>query len=278
MRFFRPIGDLKGWKRFGFEVAIIVIGLGITLIAQDLISNANRARATREAIDAVEVDLVQLYLHSSERLAVEPCRREQVRALADRIERSNGYWTAEIPESINRNADTLVLPRVLRSPRRPWSDATWRALLASDAAIDMDRQRFIQISAAFSSAQSFRERQDAAFDLAGELSHLAISGPFDAAQRREAYATLSRLASMEGIMTIHAQQARDAIMALDFQNEQRFVRFTAATQQGDVADFIANTVATYGTCVDTTQFQPFIDDLNATTGMNVTLPLQSAAP
>ena len=101
MRFFRPIGDLKGWKRFGFEVAIIVIGLGITLIAQDLISNANRARATREAIDAVEVDLVQLYLHSSERLAVEPCRREQVRALADRIERSNGYWTAELPESIN---------------------------------------------------------------------------------------------------------------------------------------------------------------------------------
>ena len=132
MRFFRQIGDLNGWKRFGFEVAIIIVGLGITLIAQDLISNANRARATREAIDAVEVELVMLYLHSSERLAVEPCRREQIRALADRIERSNGYWTAEIPESINRNTEHMVLPRVLRSPRRPWSDATWRALLASE--------------------------------------------------------------------------------------------------------------------------------------------------
>ena len=277
MRFFRPIGDLKGWKRFGFEVAIIVIGLGITLIAQDLISNANRARATREAIDAVEVDLVQLYLHSSERLAVEPCRREQVRALADRIERSDGYWTAEIPESINRNAEDMVLPRVLRSPRRPWSDATWRALLASDAAIDMDRQRFIQISAVFVATEGFRERQDAAFDLAGELSHLAISGPFDAAQRREAYATLSRLASMEGIMTVHARQAREAIMAFDFHNERRFVRFTSSAD-GGIADFIANTVATYGACVDTTQFQPFIDDLNATTGMNVTLPPPSTTP
>ena len=277
MRFFRPIGDLKGWKRFGFEVAIIVIGLGITLVAQDLIANANRARDTREAIDAVEVDLVMLYLHASERLAVEPCRREQFRTLADRLERSNGYWTAEIPESINRNVEHMVLPRVLRSPRRPWSDATWRSLLASDAAIDMDRQRFNQISAVFVATEGFRERQDAAFDLAGELSHLSISGPFDAAQRREAYAKLSRLATMEGIMTVHARQAREAIMAFDFQNERRFFRFTSSTD-GDIADFITSTVATYGACVDTTQFQPFIDDLNATTGMNVTLPPPSAAP
>lgn len=277
MRFFRQIGDLKGWKRFGFEVAIIVVGLGLTLIAQDLISNANRARATREAIDAVEVDMVTLYLHASERLAVEPCRREQFRALAERIERSNGYWTAEIPESINQNAEDMVLPRVLRSPRRPWSDATWRALLASDAAIDMDRRRFIQISAVFVATEGFRERQDAAFDLAGELSHLAISGPFDAAQRREAYAKLSRLASMEGIMTIHARQARAAIMAFDFQNKRRFVRFTSS-RDGGIADFVANTVATYGACVDTTQFQPFIDDLNATTGMHVTLPAPGVAP
>lgn len=277
MRFFRPIGDLQGWKRFGFEVAIIVIGLGITLIAQDLISNANRARATREAIDAVEVDMVMLYLHASERLAVEPCRREQFRALADRLERSDGYWTAEIPESINRNAEQFVLPRVLRSPLRRWSDATWRALLASDAAIEMDRQRFNQISAVFVATEGVRQRQDAAFDLAGELSHLSISGPFDAAQRREAYATLSRLDSTEGIMTVHARQAREAIMAFDFHNERRFFRFTSSTEW-DVADYIANTVATYGACVDTTQFQPFIDDLNATTGMNVTLPPPSVAP
>ncbi|ANP44939.1 hypothetical protein [Candidatus Viadribacter manganicus] len=277
MRFFRQIGDLKGWKRFGFEVAIIVIGLSITLIAQELITSANRARATREAIDAVEVDMVMLYLHASERLAVEPCRRERFRALADRLQRSDGYWAAEIPESINRNSEHMVLPRVLRSPRRPWSDATWRSLLAGDAAIDMDRQRFIQISAVFVATEGFRERQDAAFDLAGELSHLSMSGPFDAAQRREAYATLSRLASMEGIMTVHARQAREAIMAFDFQNERRFFRFTSSTD-GDIADFIANTVATYGACVDTTQFQPFIDDLNATTGMNVTLPRSGSTP
>lgn len=276
MRFFRQIGDLKGWKRFGFEVAIIVIGLSITLIAQELITNANRARATREAIDAMEVDLVMLYFFSSERLAIEPCRREQVRALADRIQNSNGFWTADIPESINLNADTMVLPRVLRTPHRPWSDATWRALLASDAAINMDRQRFTHLSSVFASAQMFRDRQVAAFDLSGELSHLTISGPFDATQRRDTYAAFSRLASMEGIMTVHARQVREALTQIEFNNEQRFVRFTSG--EVDLAEFIAKDVEIYGACVDTTQFQPFIDDLNATTGMNVTLPPRSVAP
>lgn len=269
MRFFRKIGDLTGWKRFGFEVAIIVIGLSITLIAQELISNANRARATREAIDAVEVDLVMLYLHSSERLAVEPCRREQVRSLGERLQNSNGYWTADIPASINRSADTMVLPRVLRTPHRPWSDAAWRAMLVSDAAMNMDRQRFTHISSIFSSAQMFRDRQVAAFDLSGELSHLAMSGPLDAAQRREAYAALSRLASMEGIMTVHARQVHEALGQIEFENDQRFIRFTSGDV--DLAAFIANDVAIYGTCVDLTQFQPFIDDLNATTGMNFRL-------
>ena len=55
MRFFRRIGELKGWKRFGFEVGIIAIVLSITLIAQELIPNASRARETRQAVDAVEV-------------------------------------------------------------------------------------------------------------------------------------------------------------------------------------------------------------------------------
>ncbi len=276
MRCFRPIGDLKGWRRFGFEVGIIVIGLGITLIAQDLISNATRARETREAIDAVEVDLVMLYLHSSERLAVEPCRREQVRALSERLRNSDGYWTADIPESINLRADTMVLPRVLRTPHRPWSDATWRAMLTSDAAIDMDRQRFTHISSIFSSAQMFRDRQVAAFDLSGELSHLSMSGPLDAAQRRDAFAALNRLASMEGIMTVHARQVHEALTQIEFENDQRFIRFTSGDV--DLAGFIANDVEIYGACVDTTQFQPFIDDLNATTGMNFTLAYPSATP
>ena len=87
MRFFRQLGDLKGWKRFGFEVAIIVFGLSITLIvfglsitliAQELITKADRARATLQATNAVKAERMASYATASERLAVEPCRREQL--------------------------------------------------------------------------------------------------------------------------------------------------------------------------------------------------------
>jgi len=77
-------------------------------------------------------------------------------------------------------------------------------------------------------------------------------------------------------MTVHARQVHEALTQIEFENEQRFIRFTSGDV--DLADFIARDVETYGACVDTTQFQPFIDDLNATTGMNFTLPPPSVAP
>lgn len=265
MRFYRRFGDLKGWQRFGFEVAIIVIGLSITFVVQEFISSAARERQTRQAMDAVEAEMVSAYAYASERLAIEPCRREQILALAARIQNASGEWTAEVPEGLNRSSEEMVLPRVVRTPFRPWTDAAWSALLDNDAAIDLDRTRFESLSAMYRGTQMLRTKQEEALRLAGRLSHLAISGPFDAAQRREAYELLGEFAVIEGAMTIHARQVHNMIQGFRFENDLRFAGFVDG---GDSAlkAFIEGPVATYGDCVDTTQFQPFIDDLNATAG------------
>lgn len=76
-------------------------------------------------------------------------------------------------------------------------------------------------------------------------------------------------------MTVHARQVREALTEIEFENEGRFVRFTSGDV--DLAGFIASDVAIYGTCIDTTQFQPFIDEPNAATGMNFTLASVGAA-
>lgn len=277
MRFFRQIGELKGWKRFGFEVAIIVIGLSITLIAQELITSATRARATLQATNAVDAELMASYAYASERMAIEPCRREQIRDLAERLRNANGVWTADVPEGINLSSGEMVLPRVVRTPVRPWSDAAWQALLDSDAAIELDRQRFADLSIVYRSIQLFRDKQDEALRLGGELSHLAISGPLDAAQRRDAYAVLGRLAVIEGMMTIHAMQVREALQGIGFENERRFYRFEPGGDF-DLAALIRSDIETYGACVDTTQYQPFIDELNATTGIGFAIPAATATP
>lgn len=278
MRFFRPIGDLKGWQRFGFEVAIIVFGLGITLIAQDLISNANRARETRQAMDAVEVDLVLMLVSTSERLAIEPCRREQTLALADQLQRPGDAWSFETSEGLNRNIDELVLPVVLRTPSRPWPDSSWRALLASSAATGLNRATFAMLSSIFDSSADIREAQNEAWRLRARLAHLAAPGTLNAVQRREARAVLSELAAVEGSITINAQQLREAILAIDFRNEQRL--HAAFTRRGVAAidAFVTGARPIYGACINDAEYQPIYDHYNALTGERTTIPRRETAP
>ena len=203
MRFFREMGELKGLKRFSFEVLIIVIGVGITLMAQEAITDASQAREARRAVDAVEVDLVAALNHTSERLAIEPCRREQVRALADKLQKFDATWTAQVPESINKGDGDFVMPRVLRTPGRPWGNDSWKALLASDSAIHVERSQFTALSIIFQQVERVRAAQDDALRLNGSLSHLAFSGPLDASQRRQALSQLGELSNIDGLIHVH---------------------------------------------------------------------------
>jgi len=274
MRFFRQIGELKGWRRFGFEVAIIVVGLGITLIAQELITSADRAREMHLATDAVETELTDILFSTSERLAVEPCRREQIRALAERLQDSSDRWAAEIPEGINRDNDFFVLPRIVRTPQRSWPDEAWMALRASDNAIYMDRDQFTQLSGIFRQVARLRERQDSASQLAGRLSHLNMAGQLDEAQRREAYALLGEFAAIEGGSSVIAGQVRDVVLEFDFRNQDRF----AEMSESELGDAIGRMRQIYGACVDATQMQPYIDEFNAATGGQFAIDSAATGP
>ena len=274
MRFFRPIASLKGWRRFGFEVAIIIVGLSITLIAQELLTDASRTRATRQAAGAVEAEVMTIFAFASERLALEPCRRQQISTLAAQLRNSSDTWNAQIPENINNNADLWVLPRMYRMPMRPWRDASWTAFLASDASVYFDRERFADLSGIFVQAQTFNERQEETLRLAGDLSHLALSGPISAAQRRETYALLSRLTGIEALLAVRAEQIRDSILSYEFESDQRFARF-APGGDFDLAGMIAADRATTARAWTSRSFSPSSMSFNATTGLRFTIP---AAP
>lgn len=73
------------------------------------------------------------------------------------------------------------------------------------------------------------------------------------------------------MMTIHAQQVRAALQSITLENEHRFARFRP---DGDfeLAALISSDLETYGACVDTTEYQPFIDELNAATGVQFAIP------
>lgn len=280
MRFFRQIGELKGWKRFGFEVGIIVIGLSITLIAQELITSANRARETRLAMDAVEGELVMMLVYTSERMAIEPCRQGQTQALAALLQQTGDAWPSLINnDRLNHNLDGLMLPVVLRTPSRPFPDSSWRALLASDAAMALDREAFAALNNIYDVVLDLRQGQIEAWRLKGRLSHLAAPGILDAAQRREARAVLGELSAIEALITINAAQLREYLVSMDFRNERRFdALFASATAKENLDAFVADARPIYGACIDDVEYQPIYDHFNALTGANAVIPPRDVAP
>lgn len=263
MRMIRRLGSIKGWRHFGFEVAIIVIGVGIALIANQWVSTLNRAGENRQAMQAVEADLMSLFIFSSERLMLEPCRREQVEDLARKLERSDGGWA---PGALADDSDPVqVLPSVIRTPTRPWPTIAWDTLTASDASLYLDRDKFHALSAIFHTAEQSGTLQVDAWRMKGRLADLGIGGAMDATRRRDAYSQLGELASVEGLLYQNARLMRDLIMQLDFEFEGRLGKPTDMTDD-DLRELLDQRQEIYGTCMDIAEFQPFIDHYNALFG------------
>ena len=282
MRFFRRIGELKGWKRFGFEVGIIAIGLSITLIAQELITNASRARETRQAVDAVEVEFVQIWFFANERAASEPCRRAQFEALSERLQRADAHWTPDGLEQPSQSSDVYMLPSVFRTPLRPFPDMSWQALLTSNAATELDRAQFATLGNIFNIVAEMRGLQVEAWRLKGRLAHLSVAGPMSASERRTAYDAFGELAAIEALVAADAIDLGRAIATIDFRNERIFdpalSGLSAEEFEAALLAQIAGAQASFGACYDASQHQLLFDLYNRVTGSNLTIPPREVAP
>ncbi len=271
MRFFRSIGKFTGWQRFGFEVAIIVIGVGLAMGADQIITSINRKAETRQAMNAVETDLMTLLSLSSERMAVEPCRREQVENLAARLQEPGETWDAGFIGDLTPENNPLILRQVLRTPIRNWPDGSWKALLASDAALYIDRGQFIQLSSIFDVAAEISDLQTRALVLKGNLAALGLTGPITAGQRREAYAALGELSAIEGLISVHARQLRDRIASIDYRYDRRLGDFPPEPPEDILrtaeAEFLEVSQTVYGGCVDAGEYGPFFDQMRDVLGL-----------
>lgn len=256
MRFFRKIGGLTGWRRFGFEVAIIVFGVGLALLADQAITSLNRKGEIRQAMDAVNSDLALNYIYASERLAVEPCRRQQIEALLERVDGDGEGWTAGFSSVTGDISNPMILDPVLRTPIRNWNSSAWQALLVTDVAIHMDRDTFAELSGIFDVIVEMRGLQNEALPLKGALAYLAEPGELTPEEKRAAKAAIGRVAALEGLISIHAVQTLQRLIELDV---------PVRDAVGDAGEFSAlvnavnaSAAATYGPCFDRSAYDPLL--------------------
>src|SRR5690349_2466419 len=115
---------LHGWRQFVGEVGIIVLGVLIALGFEQLVEQWRWNREAATARQAIANELASSAEQGAERLAVENCLRDRIVDLAEKLNTSNGGWTADpMPraQAAARSPDERRMTPVLGSPLRGWS-------------------------------------------------------------------------------------------------------------------------------------------------------------
>lgn len=263
MRFLRRLtGTRAGWKTFIFEVAIVVFGVVIALLANHFVTQLNRRADMLEMMRSVESDLLAIVQIANERLATEPCRLEQERHLLALLQRDDPYWQPEVSAALNTGFDSQAVPSVLRMPIRGWPETAWRAAASSDSVFALDRVQVTGLNDVFEIAAHVNFTMDELREKKAQLSHLAIEGEISAAQRRDAIALLADISTLEALLVVNTTNAREGILnSYDFQTDAMLTDYdyTAEDVEAALAEMISTGRSIYGDCVQASEYAPLVD-------------------
>ena len=147
---------LHGWREFVGEVGIIVIGVLIALGAEQVIENWHWRNQTEQAQDIFKEELGGAATNAYERLIVQPCLTNRLRAIATKLNEPGPQWRG-MPEQFT-GASTYynnVLPVVYRAPGRSSVTDAWSNALTAGTINHLPRDRASALSGAYLSASTF---------------------------------------------------------------------------------------------------------------------------
>jgi hypothetical protein len=137
---------LHGWREFAGEVGIIVVGVLIALIAEQLVESWHWRDQVREAEEAMRLELqTDNGPQALARASIEPCLAQQIDAIQTEIEA--GADRARVRE----------LALAYSPPRRTWDEQAWRSASASQAAGHMPAEAMIRWSGPYNLVPSLAE-------------------------------------------------------------------------------------------------------------------------
>jgi len=247
----------QNWFAVGLDFFIVVIGILIAFQITNWSESRQQNARTEQALDSIEAELSILLFLSNERLSNEPCRIQKIRALSEKLAEDGEEWVADLDIDEGSPISAFAMPRILRTPMRPWPDEAWKTLMASETALHLDRAEFNQLSIIFDMARETDQLDEMAWRLRGQLSHLALSGTFSASERRSALRKLGELASIGDLILINASYLRDEIAGLGFENKG--AKALLQEQYGGLGASIQGAQSAYGECLNPAEFQPIFD-------------------
>jgi hypothetical protein len=209
MRFLRLRSPSYGWNAFGWDIAIVAIGVALAIGVERLVQRYYWQQDARQASQAIKAELAEHQLDAIERLAVQPCLKQQLSALHNQlVNHSGGQWSA-LPMKVKQQATQTAAQRVMvvayRAPIRPWRTEAWETARSSGALNHLPSQEIRGYAQAYHRSREMLAVQAREDEAAARLSALAFDGVLDTSSRILLLGTLAEIDNANSILEIDAE-------------------------------------------------------------------------
>ena len=186
-----------GWRVFSGEVGVIVLGVLIALVAQQVAEDWQWRQNVARTKSDLNAQISAAVANSAERAAVDPCLSQRLSQLAIKVAASRGEWTGDpyiLPgERSVKEFVRYAVPLVYRTPDRDFPDDVWQQAKAGGVLAHMTPADIPRYADAFAMISTLRSLRDTESDWQAELSFLAFDGPLGSSDRSRALSAISKL-------------------------------------------------------------------------------------
>ena len=161
----------QNWAAIAIDFLIVVSGVGIALKAEQWINEGQQRTDYVVAERSVRADFFSNYLFAQERLALTECRKDNLRAIAERLKLED--W-APLPTGQMNSVRRFVFPAVFSTPTRPWGSRLWDAELSRGTLSGLSVEERLELGLFFYGAQTIADLQAQMLSQGARLKTLAL--------------------------------------------------------------------------------------------------------
>jgi hypothetical protein len=210
---FRISTPSYGWNAFAWDVAIVALGVALAIGAERIVQRFYWSADARQASETIKAELTEHEVDAIERLAVQPCLKQHLNALYERLRTHPGGDWASMEMALTRvGLDTAaqhVAAQAYRAPERLWLDEAWQAARVNGALGHLPASEVTSFAEAYNRGDRMRQLQTEEKLAAARLAALAVDGPIDLHSRTELLGALAQVDHANSSMERSALQVLD---------------------------------------------------------------------
>jgi uncharacterized membrane-anchored protein YhcB (DUF1043 family) len=199
----------NGWNAVGWELAIVIIGVLIALLAQEWANDRSQAAKVRQSLTALRGELADHYAWSVEWRVVKPCLIAQIDRLQQRVMSSGDELD---PAPVAREDDRQY---VMRLPGKEYESSIWHAAQADGVSARFEPAVRAELSSHYEQVRVIAEHAERNGVDYRRLLTLSRPIPLDPLVRYSILQTLDELRGRVEFMDLLSGQLIDHVERLD---------------------------------------------------------------